>query len=175
MTLEFNKFVDADKLEKELAVAGYPKGQKYLGLIGLPEQTTICLADNASQADIDSITNIVNAHDPAETLADAKVRRVGALKIACRDYIEGKISPPSQRSLISMMSQSWHNGLNNRAAYIEAGLEWTKGPIGYMYGVEAAIGAMTTAEEVEAATWDFAQFDASFPGTWIGGAMAILD
>ena len=111
----------------------------------------------------------------AAVLADMKIHVILSLKSECRDYIEAILPPASQRSLIALLDEARAIPYPNRKAYIQQALDWTKQAIGYCYGVGAVINAMETRAEVEAAAWDFAQFTASYPGTWIGGAIAIPD
>ena len=171
----FLRPMDVGALDAALTAVGLVKPDEYTGCSANEKTTTVFLVEGLGQDRVDLADATVIGYALALDLSAAKVRRVLVMKLACRDFIEAHMTAASQRSLIALMAQAYHLGLANRAAYIEAGLNWTKDVVGYMYGREAEINALSAVDDVELAGWDYSQFDDSFPGTWIGGAMAIQD
>ncbi len=171
----FLRSMDVGAIDAALAAAGLVKPDEFTGCSANEKTTMVFLAEDLAQDRVDLVDSTVVGYALALDLSAAKARRVLKMKCACRDYIEAHITAASQRSLIALMAQAYHLGLANRATYIEAGLNWTKDVIAYMYGREAEIGALAAVDDVELAGWDYSQFDDAFPGTWIGGAMAIQD
>jgi hypothetical protein len=92
-------------------------------------------------------------------------------------YLGSRYPEPAQRSLMALQEDARNRvtPLLNRAAYIQAVVDWVKTVLDYYKDKRAEIDGAATRTALAAVTWDFTTFTASDPLRTVPGAMAIQD
>lgn len=170
----YSKATNVTRLEVELVAAGMVRGTRFFGVSTDGTTTTVYCADDLTGAEGATVDATVAAHVDV-LLSDVQAARIAKMKREVKAYIYRKYDDGTQSSLNALFVEGVASGYANRVATIKTVLEWVKTVLTHYYTQKATILAMTTAQDAEAVTWNFTQFDATDPAVTLQQAVAITN
>lgn len=142
-------------------------------LVGLGEIDSYLLTDDTTQIGDTVTAGVITRTLPL--LAVAKATKLSDFNTAVQDYLDLHYPFRTRIQLFNLYTLSRLDGLTNRAAYLQACIDWINSTMDYSVQFATHVNAQVDSASVIDLTWDFTGIAVSDPHINLGTAIQILD